>query len=131
VLLYFGMWKLLLVWPLFLFPSSTFAAGLVPCGGAGEDSCGFCHILQLIDNVFTWLGMALGLVAVLVIIFGGLVLVTSLGNASAKVYAKKTIANYLVGYVIFLAAWMIVDFILSILVDSETQSFWEVIQCSV
>ncbi len=41
----------------------TLAAGLVPCGGEGQEACQTCHVVILIDGVVDWLIVILSIVA--------------------------------------------------------------------
>jgi hypothetical protein len=108
-----------------LTPATTNAAGLVPCGGPGEPPCQACHVGELIINIFDWLGVVLGILVVIFIIVTGLYLVTSAGNMGAKAQAKQLISKVLVGYIVFLGGWMLVDLGLKILLRDETYEAWE------
>ncbi|MCB9810993.1 MAG: lytic transglycosylase domain-containing protein [Candidatus Nomurabacteria bacterium] len=123
------MWRILLVVVLISLPSISSAAGLVPCGGVGEEPCQFCHVSQLVNNVTIWLTAALTSILILVIVVMGLHLVTSTGEVDSKTRAKRFISTAIVGYIIFLAAAMIVDFAMKLMVDNATYGFWNKIQC--
>ncbi len=112
-----------------IIPHELFAAGLVPCGGPGEDPCQTCHVIQLVTNILNWLGVVLGILVVIFIIIAGLYLVVSTGNVSAKTTARLLIAKVLTGYIIFLAGWMLVDTGLKILLSDATYGAWNAIQC--
>ncbi len=129
MILLLDMWKVYLSTVLLALPMLTYSAGLVPCGGPGEDPCQTCHVVQLISLVSSWLVGILGVVAVIMIMVSGLRLATSVGDASAKEGAKKMIANLLIGYTIVLAGWFFVDLGLKTLVNSTTYSAWNAIQC--
>jgi hypothetical protein len=123
------MWNYFVITGLALFPNLVSAAGLVPCGGKGEDPCQMCHVVQLIDSVAGWLVAVLGIVAAIMIIAAGLRLVMSMGNTSAVTAAKKIMINMFVGYLIVLSGYLLVDFGLKSLVDSSTYGTWKSIQC--
>jgi hypothetical protein len=124
------MWKVFLGVILFTLPNLAFAAGLVPCGGAGEDPCQTCHLVKLISLVSGWLVVILGILATIMIVVSGLRLVTSVGNASAKEAAKKTLVNLFIGYAIILSGWMLVDLGLKTLLTDATYGVWNVVQCT-
>ncbi len=124
------MWKAILSVFLLALPAIVSAAGLIPCGGDGEDPCQTCHFYMLISNVSGWLAVVLGIVVTIMIMVAGLRLVMSAGDASAKAGAKKLIANGLIGYVIILSCWLSVDLGLKTLANESTYKSWtESIQC--
>jgi len=113
-------------------PQFVFAAGLVPCGGPNEPSCQFCHVAQLLSNINTWLVQILSILLPIILVVGGLILVTSVGNVQRKGLVRKIIANAIVGFIIVVAAWFIVDFVLKALVTTPQLSGpWNSIQCAV
>jgi len=116
---------------LFVMPAATQAAGLIPCGGEGEHPCQSCDVVTLANNVIGWLVGALGLIAILIITYAGVKLVTANGNHHAMEEAKGMMTNLIIGYLIVLAAWLAMDYILKALLASDTTSFgpWNTIQC--
>ncbi len=130
MLLCLYMWKVYVLAILMAAPMLIMAAGLVPCGGPGEEACQTCHVVQLISTVVQYLVMILGVVAAILIVVSGLRLVVSAGDASAKAKAKSMISSLLIGYVIVLAGWMLVDLGLRAILNSTTYGVWNVIQCT-
>ncbi len=61
-------------------------------------------------------------VAVRIVIYAGLKLVVSAGNPSAMSDAKKMLTNVLIGFVIVLSAWLIVDTIMKALLNPNYES---------
>lgn len=109
---------------LFSLPSLVLAEGLVPCGGRGEEACQTCHIVPLVSSVFAWIVGVAGVIAVILVILSGLKMVMSGGNVSAKESARRTMANMVIGYVLVLAGWMLVDLFLKTFVDDTTFGVW-------
>ena len=110
---------------LFLFPALTKAAGLVSCepkvvAGKIVNECGFCQAGVLIKNVTDWLGMVSGFVVVLIIIYAGLKMVYSVGNVSAKTDARRLISTAVIGYMIVLGAWILVDTLLKFAIPGSS-----------
>jgi hypothetical protein len=110
-----------------LIPGVTFAAestGLVTCGftdaSGNFNSCDFCDFVVMVSNIVSWLFGFLVIVAVLMIVYAGIKLVISAGNPSAMTSAKSMITNVLIGFVIVLSAWLIVDTLLKALVDGDS-----------
>ena len=94
----------------FIFlPSTILAAnqGLVPCTGA--NTCNFCSLLQLIQNVITFLLQIAVPVGVLVLMFGGFQMVTAAGNTKQVQEGQKLMTQAAVGFVIMLTGWLIVN----------------------
>ncbi|MEZ4104462.1 MAG: hypothetical protein R3B60_04220 [Candidatus Paceibacterota bacterium] len=123
------MWKVYTLFTLMVSPILVSAAGLVPCGGDGADPCQTCHVVKLIQNIFDWLGIILGVLIIIMIMVLGLWLASSVGQAGARTQIKKYLINAIVGYIIFLAVWFVVDFGLKVMVNSPTYDFWDDIQC--
>jgi len=83
------------------------------------------------NNIVSWLVVVLSVVFSIIIVVAGLRLVTSAGNATAKAEAKKMIMNAFIGFVIVLAAWLLIDFGMKALLTTGAASIgpWNSIQC--
>src|SRR3989339_245767 len=95
--------------------------GLVPCGTERDaddkitNPCGFNHILDLINKVVKFIFLDLVIpIAALAFAYAGFELLTSGGETSKREKAKKTFTNVAIGLVIAVAAFLIVQTILSI-----------------
>lgn len=109
-------------------------SGLVPCGGPGQETCQACHAVTLMNNVLDWLVGILAVVFALIVMTAGFNLVTSSGNTSAKEKAKSMITNATVGFVIVLAAWLLIDYGMKMLVSDAGASVqlgtWNAVECT-
>ncbi len=116
------------IWLLFLglgFCSafSVKAAGLVPCGGPEEPACQICHLWQLFSNVINFMIFKLALpVGVLMIVVAGLMYLISSGEEKRIQLAKSIIFNVLIGVVLIMSAWLIVDTLVKTLADKSTEA---------
>jgi len=115
-------------------PSVAFAAGLVPCGGPGEPECQACYLIQLGNNIIDLLVGIAAVIGAIMFAVAGLKMATSGGNESAVSAAKQSMTNVVIGFVILLAAWLIVDTVMKTFVDQskfEKAGFgvWNQIQC--
>lgn len=111
-------------------PLLALAQGLVPCTGAVGDECQFCRLVQLIDNVVTWLVGVLSVIAAIMIAYGGFLLVTSAGNTGQKEKAKTLVTNTIIGFVIVLAAWLLIDLFMQVLIGGQINGqIWNQVQC--
>lgn len=103
---------------------------LVPCEGPG---CNACHVVQLGNNILRWLIGVLTIVFALVTAWAGFGLVTSGGNTQAKTQAKSLMTNAIIGFLIVLAAWLIVDTLLKSLLSEENGNLqgrpWSQVEC--
>ncbi len=114
---------------LFTLPSFAAAAGLVPCGAAGQESCQLCHTVPLLSNVMQWILTMLAVVAGMMLVYAGFVAVTSAGQTNGLEFVKRTLANIALGVLIALAAWLIVDTFLRGLLNADSYGIWNEIQC--
>ncbi len=116
-----------------VLPMVVNADGLVPCGGPGQEACQTCHAAQLVNNVIEWLLAFLGVIAVIAIVYAGTRLVISGGNRHAMEEAKSMMSHIIIGYMIILAAWLLVDTGMKMLLtDGQTKlGMWNEISCVV
>lgn len=114
-------------------PDTVSAQGLVPnCSG---NSCGTCDLVAMANSIVSWLITMLAVVFAALMVVAGFGLVTSGGNQSALDAAKSKFTNGIVGFIIVLAAFLIVDTFMSALLRSSggsTSGFgpWSQVTCS-
>lgn len=88
--------------------------GLFP--GCPKTGCGFNELLKLVNKVIHFILFDLAMpIAAIMFAYAGFLLLTSGGNPETKNKAKKIFWNVFIGFVIALAAWLIVKTILSVL----------------
>lgn len=97
-------------------PFFASARGLVPCGGykddAGtqrEDPCDLRYVFILIATVTNWLISTAGIYAVYQIVSGGFWLIITMGEEENITKHKKTITNAVVGFVLVMMAFILVN----------------------
>ena len=120
---------------LFLFPVVTFAqdvTAIVPCGYEGAPDCQACHLVELADNIVRFLVQMGALLGTLAIIIAGVLLLSSGANMTRRQKAKSMIKNVVIGFLILIGAWFLVDTIIKQFVDSEQFQFgvWNQVQCT-
>jgi len=105
------MKKLILIFFLLVLflPLITKAAGLVPCGGTGENECTACDLVVLFQNVLKFALAIAFLIVIIFIVFGGFRWIFSGGNEANIKAGQQTITNALIGLAIILCAWLIVN----------------------
>ena len=101
-------------------------AGLVPfveCGHRDGDgtfiACTSCHFFAMVEKIWLWLIIISSIIATLVLMYAGFKLVTAGGNTEAWTSAKKFFFNAIIGLIILLAAWVIVDTIIKAVAGTE------------
>ncbi|MEK7647162.1 MAG: pilin [Patescibacteria group bacterium] len=95
-----------------LMPILSYAAPLVPCGTSGTP-CTLCDLVQLANNLIDFMLIQLAApLATLSIIIGGILMITAGGNESQLQRGKQIFSYAVIGFVIALGAWLIVDLIL-------------------
>ncbi len=81
-----------------------------------KNPCDFNHLMQLVNNVIDFLlfWLATPLIA-LILVYAGILMLTSGGSTESVTKVKKIIKNVVFGYIIALAAWLIIHTILTTL----------------
>lgn len=97
-----------------LFFSTRVNAALVPCGGS-KDPCTWCHFGQLIENIIDFLMYLVFPLAVLMIIIGGILIMTSGGSSARFSKGKEMVTGAVIGILIALISWIIIDTIIATL----------------
>ncbi len=89
---------------------------LIPCGREGQASCDFNGFMKLINNVIYFVLFYLAMpIAAVMFAYAGFLLVTSGGNTESRSSAKKIFTDALIGFIIAVAAFLIINTILSLL----------------
>ena len=89
--------------------TSVFAAGLVPCGPGLGKSCSFCDFLTLGQNIINFGIKLIVPIAVAIIIAGGFIIMFSVGSAERVKKGKDIITAAVIGVIIAMTAWLIID----------------------
>ncbi len=105
--------------PVFLLPMVVDASSLIPCGnnvenGKVKDPCEYKHLVELAKNVINFLifKIAAPLGAVM-FAYAGFLYLTNGGNESKIKEAHGIFLYVFWGLVVALAAWLIVNFVLT------------------
>lgn len=117
---------------LFLIISQAQAAGLVPCGGYGEEACTFCDFFVLINNIIKFvMTRIVPVIAVLMLVIGGVFFFFAGASPNALNTAKGIITSVVIGLVIIFCAWVIVNTVITKIgiVESPSLLQWYKIDC--
>ena len=104
-----------------LTPLSVASAGIVPCGTRANPSpCTLCHIVVGGQKLIDWGLDVMTYIAIAVIVAMAVLYIVSTGNEALMSTAKSGIKAALIGFVVMLSAWLIVNTTLNIMVVDET-----------
>jgi hypothetical protein len=100
-------------------------------GGGPTEPCGFCDLLVVGMNIINILIQASLLIVGVVVIWGAFLMITSAGSQSKYEEGKKKITSAVIGLVITLGAWVIVNtvFIAIAAISGAEKISWNSIQC--
>ncbi|MFA6392373.1 MAG: pilin [Patescibacteria group bacterium] len=108
---------LLFIFSLFLLPQVTNAVSFYnPSGTLG---LGTANLQATVIAIIQWILGLLGLIAVILVLYGGFTWMTAGGNEEKVEKAKKIITAAVIGLVIILVAWAIVIFALNVLQNTS------------
>ena len=113
--------KLFILLGTFIFPLFVFAAagGLIPCDGP---DCNFASLVSLGNKIINFCIVAGTSVFSIMFMYAGFEYLTAMGDTGKISKAHTYFTNAVYGFIIMLAAWLIVDFILKALIDSSSLS---------
>lgn len=95
---------------------------LVPQACANDvTQCNFCTFMDLVGNLIRFFFVLLTIVAILMIMYAGFLLVTSAGDVGAMTRAKSMFTNVVIGFIIVLSAWLIVDTVMKALITDQSK----------
>ena len=95
---------------LFLISFQTQAAGLIPCGGKGQNPCQLCDFLVLFQNIVNFLLFKIvPPVAALMIVIGGIMFFMGGASPGMLQKAKSLLTSVAIGLVIIYGAWVFVN----------------------
>jgi hypothetical protein len=111
-------------------PASSATGGLVSCTGTVD--CNLCTLVRLLQNLINF---ALGLtipIAVALFAYSAFLLFTSQANPARVTLAKKIFKSALIGFLVALSAWLLVQTVLNVLTQGAqlTNWNWNQITCS-
>lgn len=102
----------------FVIPEITLAQGLLPaCAEAGD--CTLCDVVGVFINFAALITEWLGILAVLMFIIGGVFIIISAGNPERVKRGRQIITGTLIGSLIVVSGWLIINFTLAALLDVD------------
>jgi hypothetical protein len=102
--------------------------GLVPCRGTRGDPCEMADMARLALNIINLLLELAGIVALAMLIWGGTQMLLSAGRPDKIAQGRSTLTNAIVGLSLTLAAYLIINTVVSIYSGGNLQGvfqFWQ------
>ncbi len=92
--------------------------GLVPCGHGSDPAnrCTLCDLFVGVQRIIQWGKNILVAVALTAMVVGGIMYIVSAGNQQMMESAKNVIKQALVGVIIVLGAWLIINTVMWLIV---------------
>jgi len=108
----------ILVVVLISLPTLIYAQGLprlIVCDPGGGNDCNFSSLLILTNNVIQYVIILATSVFSIVFMYAGYLYLTAVGDTGQISKAHGLFKNAIIGFIIILVAWLLVDFILTAL----------------
>lgn len=100
-------------------PTVFAQTGIAQLSGCTGTDCSACNVVDMANGGIKWLIGILFVVFALLLAIAGVKLVTSGGNHHALDEAKSSFTNAIIGFIIILSAWLVVDTIMRALVGTD------------
>ena len=107
-----------------MIPAVSFANGIVPCEGP---DCNICHLAALAQRILNFLIILATSVATAIFMYAGFLYLMAGGDPGKVSKAHSLFWNVIVGLVIMLSAWLIVDIFMSVLLNKAFLQNWNTI----
>ena len=109
------------------------AGGLVGSSNIGCSGfdCQLCNVMRAVNNIISFLFYLGTIIAVLLFIYAGAKMMMAGGDSGAVSEAKNIFWNIIIGVVIMLCAYLVVDTVLKSVLSGNAQRYgpWNEIQC--
>jgi hypothetical protein len=119
--------SIFLLTSLIFLPYLVGAESLVPCDEV-KRQCQACDFITLATRIIKFLISIMAMLCAIVVAVAGFKIVTSGGEAGAITEARAMITNVVIGFVILLTAWLIVDTVIKLFIGGNYGP-WNNIDC--
>jgi len=103
-----------------ILPNLTHAQILPACTASGN--CGLCDFVQTFVNIIRWVLGILGGSALFLMVWHGFTWLTSAGNTEKIEAGKKGLIHTLLGVLIIIGSWFIINMVIVLLLTSPQQA---------
>ena len=117
---------------LLFVPSLALAqsGGFVPCDGVNPP-CELCHLAVIIGRISRFVIITMMVVTFLLIGYTALQMASGNGAPDADGPIRKTVQSIMIGFIIILAGWIVVDTVVKLLVGQYSSiGLWNEIECT-
>jgi hypothetical protein len=118
----------------FLVQASILEGPLVQCGTTkNPNPCTLCDIFKLVQTIINFISVGLFILAPIFIVVGGLMILLAGAKPSNLETGKSIIKNAIIGVIIALLAWVVINTLFNTLVSEDKSKFpgpWNTIQCT-
>ena len=119
--------KITILVMMFAVGVTAYAASIgIPCDGP---DCQACHLVQLGQSLLTWFITIMTSIIAFMFAWGGIQMVMSAGNSEGISKGKSMMWNSLIGFVILLSSWLIVDTFLKMFMSGASYGMWHTVTC--
>jgi len=121
---------------LFLIPPYARAQNIwkgtscAPGGGGPTGPCSVCDSLIVTSNIITYLAQFAVLISVAMMVYGAILMMVSGGDEGKFKDGKSKITNAIIGLVVVMLAWVIINTVLRLLTGGGADLPWNNITCS-
>lgn len=130
-----ALFSVMVVGIFFLTPTEVVLAdGFVTCSGV---DCSFCNLVEMANIIIIWLFGVIALLFMVLMVVAGFGLVMSAGNQSELASAKSKFTNAIIGLLIVMSAWLVIDTIMKTLLQDGDLDYmssgwgpWYEIECT-
>ncbi len=109
----------------FLLSANFAQAALINCGGRGvgesgqQPACDIPALIQTVKNLINILFSYAGLVAIVLVLIAGLRMIFAHGNEEQIASAKSNLSSALLGFVIILVSFVVINFVVALLTGGK------------
>lgn len=119
---------------LFDFANFSLAEGLVPCGKGTDDPCTICHLIVGTKGLLDFGSGIIIVAAITGITIAGIIYIISSGNPALTKKAKDFVTSVIIGFAIYLGAWLIINVTMTLLSTKTDlgieKTNWHTFSCS-
>lgn len=101
------------------FAQTSSSENLFPCGNNFGNECTFDHLLMLVSAIVSRLFKYALILSSIVFAYAGFLYLTSQDNPGNRSKAKGIFINVAIGLAVMMGAWVIVNLVLTALVDDS------------
>lgn len=81
--------------------------------------CDYCDVTAMIEKVIRWLVLVLTIIGALLFVYAGFIYTSSRGDVGRTKKGKDMLVSVIVGFIVLLSAWMIIDVIMKTFVGGD------------